>query len=101
MNWRPALPELIIAAIMVAVAALAAAAVAGWPGVFIVAAATTVIALLLLRGVVPRSAARLAPPSAQGQGPGADHIRLRAAPVHRRHQPEQPPDVRVGPQARP
>jgi hypothetical protein len=57
MNWRPALPELIIAAIMVAVAALAAAAVAGWPGVFIVAAATTVIALLLLRGVVPRSAA--------------------------------------------
>src|SRR5580698_3866791 len=57
MNWRPALPELIIAAIMVAVAALAAAAVAGWPGVFTVAAATAVIALLLLRGVVPRSAA--------------------------------------------
>ena len=57
MNWRPALPELVIAAIMVAVAALAAAAVAGWPGVVVVVAATTVIALLLLRGVIPRSAA--------------------------------------------
>jgi hypothetical protein len=57
MNWRPALPELIIAAIAVAAAALAAAAVAGWPGVVIVAVVTAVIALLLLRAVVPRSAA--------------------------------------------
>jgi hypothetical protein len=57
MNWRPALPELIIAAIMAAAAALAGAAVAGWPGVVIVAAVTTVIALLLLRGIIPRSAA--------------------------------------------
>jgi hypothetical protein len=57
MNWRPAVPELIIAAIAVAAAALAAAAVAGWPGVVIVATATTVVALLLLRGVIPRSAA--------------------------------------------
>ncbi|MGH3251539.1 MAG: hypothetical protein ACRDOI_35760 [Trebonia sp.] len=56
MNWRPALPELIIAALTVAAAALAAAALAGWPGVVMVAAATTVIALLLLRGIVPRSA---------------------------------------------
>ena len=38
--------------------ALAAAAVAGWPGVVVVAAATSVIALLLLRGVMPRSAAQ-------------------------------------------
>ena len=58
MNWRPALPELIIAAIVVAAAALAAAAVAGWPGVVIVAVATAVIALLLLRGIIPRSAAQ-------------------------------------------
>jgi hypothetical protein len=57
-NWRPALPELVIAAVAVTAAALAAAAVAGWPGVVIVAAATTVIALLLLRGIVPRSAAQ-------------------------------------------
>jgi hypothetical protein len=57
MNWRPAFPELAIAAVMVAAAALAAAAVAGWPGVAAVAAATAVIALLLLRGVMPRSAA--------------------------------------------
>ena len=58
MNWRPARPELIIAAIAVAAAALAAAAVAGWPGVVVVAAATTVLALLLLRGIIPRSAAQ-------------------------------------------
>ena len=57
MNWRPALPELLVAAIAVTAAALAAAAVAGWPGVTVVAAATTVIALLLLRGILPRSAA--------------------------------------------
>jgi hypothetical protein len=56
MNWRPALPELAIAAAAVTVAALAVAAVAGWPGVVVVAAVTSVIALLLLRGVVPRSA---------------------------------------------
>jgi hypothetical protein len=59
MNWRPALPELIIAAIAVGAAALAGAAVAGWPGVFIVAAVTAVIALLLLRGIIPRSAAQV------------------------------------------
>ena len=58
MNWRPARPELIIAAITVAAAALAGAAVAGWPGIVIVAAATTVIALLLLRGIIPSSAAQ-------------------------------------------
>ena len=58
MNWRPALPELVVAAVMVAAAALAAAAVAGWPGVVVVAVATSVIALLLLRGVIPRSAAQ-------------------------------------------
>ncbi|HET9079959.1 MAG TPA: hypothetical protein VFO01_05535 [Trebonia sp.] len=58
MNWRPALPELVIAAITVAAAAVAGAAVAGWPGVVIVAAATALIALLLLRGIMPRPAAQ-------------------------------------------
>jgi hypothetical protein len=58
MNWRPALPELIITAIAVVAAALAGAAVAGWPGVVIIAAATAVIALVLLRAVIPRSAAQ-------------------------------------------
>jgi hypothetical protein len=57
MNWRPALPELVIAAITVAAGVVAGAAVAGWPGVVVVAAATTIIALLLLRGIIPRSAA--------------------------------------------
>jgi hypothetical protein len=56
MNWRPAVPELIIAAVAVAAAALASAAVAGWPGVVVVAAATTVLAVLLLRAILPRPA---------------------------------------------
>lgn len=58
MNWRPALPELVIAAVTVLAAALAAGAVAGWPGVVTVAGAATVIALLFLRGIVPSSAAQ-------------------------------------------
>ncbi len=58
MNWRPALPELAVAAVMVTAAALAAAAVAGWPGVVVTAAVTVAIALLLMRAVVPRSAAQ-------------------------------------------
>ncbi len=56
MNWRPAGPELIVAAVAVVVAAAAGAAVAGWPGVVAVAVATAVLALLLLRAVLPRSA---------------------------------------------
>jgi hypothetical protein len=58
MNWRPAVPELIVAAIAVIVAAAAGGAVAGWPGLVIVTAVTSVIAVLLLRGVIPRSAAQ-------------------------------------------
>jgi hypothetical protein len=57
MNWRPAIPEMVIAAVMVVAAAAAAAVVSGWPGVVIVAAVTAVIAVLLLRGIIPRSAA--------------------------------------------
>ncbi|MGH3278265.1 MAG: hypothetical protein ACRDNW_03915 [Trebonia sp.] len=59
MNWRSAQPELVIAAVTVVAGALAGAAVAGWPGVVIVAAVTALIALLLLRGIVPRSAAQV------------------------------------------
>ncbi len=58
MNWRPALPELVISAVTVAAAALAAAAVSGWPGVVVVAAATAALALLLLRALVPRPPAQ-------------------------------------------
>jgi len=57
-RWHEATPELIIAAIAVAAAALAGAAVSGWPGVVAVAAVTTVLALLLLRALIPRSAAQ-------------------------------------------
>ncbi len=56
MNWRPALPELVIAAVTVVAAALGAGAVAGWAGVVVVAAIAAVIAVLLLRGLVPRAA---------------------------------------------
>jgi hypothetical protein len=57
-NWRPAVPELVIAAVTVIAAAIAAGAVAGWAGVAVVAAGTAVLALLLLRGIVPRTAAQ-------------------------------------------
>ena len=57
-RWRDATPELIIAAIAVAVAALAGAAVSGWPGVVVVAAAAAVLALLVVRAALPRSAAQ-------------------------------------------
>ena len=57
-GWRAATPELIIAAILVAVAALAGAALSGWPGVVVAAAAAAVLALLVLRAAIPRSAAQ-------------------------------------------
>jgi hypothetical protein len=57
-RWREAAPELIIAGSTVATAALAGAAVAGWPGVVAVAVGTSVLALLVLRALIPRSAAQ-------------------------------------------
>jgi len=57
-GWRAAGPELLIAAIAVVVAALAGAAVSGWPGVVVVAASVTVLALVVLRAVIPSSAAQ-------------------------------------------
>jgi hypothetical protein len=69
-NWRPAVPELIISAVAVAAAALAAAAVAGWPGVVAVAVAVAVIAQILQRAVLPRSAIQ-----AQRKVPGKQRAR--------------------------
>jgi len=57
-RWRAAVPELVIAAVTVTAATLAAGAVSGWPGAVAVALATVVIALLVLRALVPRSAAQ-------------------------------------------
>jgi len=57
-RWRAAVPELVIAAVTVTAATLAAAAVSGWPGAVTVAVATAVIALLVLRALIPRSAAQ-------------------------------------------
>jgi hypothetical protein len=57
-HWRDAVPELVIAGVTVAVAALAGGAVAGWPGVAAVIIAAAALSLLVLRGLVPRSAAQ-------------------------------------------
>jgi len=57
-RWRNATPELLTAAILVAAAALAGGAVSGWPGVVVVAVVAAVLALLVLRAVIPRSAAQ-------------------------------------------
>ena len=57
-RWREAAPELIIAGLTVATAALAGAAVAGWPGVVAAAVGASVLALLVLRALIPRSAAQ-------------------------------------------
>jgi hypothetical protein len=56
--WREAVPELVIAAIAVGVAALAATAVAGWAGLAAVAIAAAALAMVVLRGLLPRSAAQ-------------------------------------------
>jgi hypothetical protein len=54
--WHGAGPELIIAAVTVAAAALAGGAVAGWPGVAAVAIAAAAGALVVLRALAPRVA---------------------------------------------
>jgi hypothetical protein len=56
-RWRAAVPELVIVGVVVTAATVAAAAVSGWPGAVTVAVATAVIALLVLRSLIPRSAA--------------------------------------------
>ncbi len=57
-RWRGAAPELAIAGVTVVAATLAAGAVAGWPGVATVAIAASAVSLVVLRGLVPRSAAQ-------------------------------------------
>jgi hypothetical protein len=56
--WREAAPELAIAAVAVAATALAGGAVAGWPGLAAVAIGAASISLVVLRGLLPRSAAQ-------------------------------------------
>ena len=55
--WRGAGPELAIAGVAVGVAALAGGAVAGWPGAATVAVAAAAVSMVVLRGLIPRSAA--------------------------------------------
>ena len=56
-GWRAARAELIIAAITVISVATAAAAMAGWGGALIVVGVTVAAALIVLRVVIPYSAA--------------------------------------------
>lgn len=55
-QWRRARPEVIIAAILVALAAAAGLAVAGWPGLAVVATVAAALTLAVLRGLAPRPA---------------------------------------------
>jgi hypothetical protein len=56
--WQGTRPELVTAAIMVAVTAAAAGLVAGWPGLAVVAIGAAAVSMLVLRGLVARSAAQ-------------------------------------------
>lgn len=56
-RWRGAEPELAVAGVTVGATALAAGAVAGWPGVATVAIVAAALSMVVLRGLVPRSAA--------------------------------------------
>jgi hypothetical protein len=52
--WRGTRPELVIAGVLVATAAVAGYATAGWPGLSAVAIVTAAIALLVLRALLPQ-----------------------------------------------
>ena len=52
--WRGAAPELLTAAVAVAVAAVAGYAVAGWAGLAVVAVATAAGVMVLLRALLPQ-----------------------------------------------
>ncbi len=57
-RWHDAGPELAIVGVLVAATALAGGAVAGWPGVAAVATGAAALSMVVLRGLVPRSAAQ-------------------------------------------
>jgi hypothetical protein len=74
-RWRGAGPELAIAAVAVAAAMLAGGALAGWAGVATVAIATAVLSMVVLRGLLPHSAAQSVrrPKDKQGTRPIAGY----------------------------
>jgi hypothetical protein len=55
-QWRRARPEVIIAAVFIALAGVASVAVAGWPGLAVVATVAAALTLAVLRGLAPRPA---------------------------------------------
>lgn len=56
--WQGTRPELVTAAITVAVTAAAAGLVAGWPGLAVVAIGAAAVSMVVLRGLLARSAAQ-------------------------------------------
>jgi hypothetical protein len=52
-GWRAAVPEICVAAIVVAIAAVTGYAAAGLPGTVVVVACAAVAALVVLRGIAP------------------------------------------------
>jgi len=67
-RWRGAEPELAIAGVTVAVAALAAGAVAGWPGVATVAIAAAALSVVVLAALAPRPAEQVVRLAGRKQG---------------------------------
>lgn len=55
-QWRRARPEVIVAAILAALAGVTGFAVAGWPGLAVVATVAAALTLAALRGLAPRPA---------------------------------------------
>ena len=56
--WQGTRPELVTVAVMVAATALAGGLVAGWSGMAVVAIGAAAISMLVVRGLLPRSAAQ-------------------------------------------
>jgi hypothetical protein len=72
-QWRRARPEVITAAIFLALAGVAGFAVAGWPGLAAVATVAAALTLLALRGLAPRPA-----PQAIRKAPESDSATMRS-----------------------
>jgi hypothetical protein len=72
-QWRRARPEVITAAIFLALAAIAGYALAGWPGLAVVATVTAALTLAVLRGLAPRPA-----PQTTRKAPESDSATMRS-----------------------
>jgi hypothetical protein len=72
-QWRRARPEIITAAVFLALAGVAGFAVAGWPGLAVVATVAAALTLVVLRGLAPRPA-----PQITRKAPESDSATMRS-----------------------